>query len=142
MKLRLRTLALLALLTLLQGMGPLLHAHVGGQFVRTGTHLHLASLLPVGAAAPSAEATLAGAHEQDSFQLSETAEVGLGLVIERRLLLVATSDSPALPAPLWGLMALPVGHQALLPVRGVPALSLGRNAAWPPPSNAPPTHHS
>lgn len=141
MIIRLRTLALLSLLTLLQGIAPLLHAHVGGHFVRTGTHLHLTPV-PIRAVVDSVgHASLPALHEHDSFQISEAAEVGMGLVIERRLLLVTSAATPALPPSLWSLLASPVDNEALLPAQGVPLLRMGRKSARPPPSNAPPAHH-
>lgn len=137
MNLRPGTLALLALLTLLQGIAPLLHAHVGGQFVRTGAHVHLASK----DARPLVGAPVAQPPSADFFQASETAEIGLGLVIERRLLLLATSGEPVLPASAWPLPDLQLAVRLPLTLPDE-APAPRRTSALPPPSTAPPTRHA
>jgi hypothetical protein len=89
---RLRTFALLVLLTLLQGIAPLLHAHVGGQFARTGTHVHFVQ-------AGSSVSQVSGLRE-DVFHASEMPEIGLGHFIERRLALSASTDGSEIVSAL------------------------------------------
>lgn len=134
MKQRICTLALLALLTLLQGIAPLLHAHVGGQYVQTGAHVHLDSYH----ARVIGDLPTAKVKPGYFFHASEAPEIGLGLVIERRLLLLANGAQPVLPASPWPLPDLQ--SVVTLPiVRPMAPATQGKESAQPPPATAPPS---
>ena len=137
MNLRLRTLALLTLLTMLQVIAPFLHAHVGGQFVRTGAHIHLVTKAASAEAASAALPTLLA----DAFHASESPEISLGVVIERRFLMAASADVPTILASPWPA----VGRQSVVWLPVAPTLESIRqrkDSALPPPATAPPYAHA
>lgn len=118
-------LALLLLLAILQGIAPLLHAHVGARPAGAGVHapLHL----------PAAGVLLPDGHHAGP---DERLAVGLGSVIERRERLDLPSVLP-LPAPAG---VAPPSTSAVLVVpaaRPLPAAPAVERVL-PPPAHAPP----
>jgi hypothetical protein len=126
---RVHTIVVLGFLAFLQGVAPLLHAHRDGVFVRTGTHIHYASV---------DRAASASRGSENTFRISEAPEIGLGLLIERKLSVSPSQSDVKAP---------PSDHQSLATSTSNPirlkrdrdrALPPSVHRALPPPSLAPP----
>lgn len=118
-------LPLLVLLTLLQGVGPLLHAHRDGPPPVGAVHVHAAAVAPLEACAALASESLRGGH--DAFV---TALDGL----ESRDAPLPVADAAASPPG-----GLPVGSRAPSDVSAPRCGATSAAIAWlHPPTHAPP----
>jgi hypothetical protein len=126
---RVYTIVLLGFLALLQGMGPLLHAHRDGAFVRTGTHIHFASIDLAESAARKSENT---------FRVSEAPEIGLGLLIERKQNFTPSQSDVKASASNYQSLATLILNPASATWDRDDALPPRVHRALPPPSLAPP----
>jgi hypothetical protein len=126
---RVYTIVLLVFLALLQGVGPLLHAHRDGAFVRTGTHIHFASIDLAASAARKSENT---------FRVSEAPEIGLGLLIERKQSVTPSQFDVKAPVGDYQSLATLILNPASVIWDRDGALAPRVHRALPPPSLAPP----
>jgi hypothetical protein len=122
-------LPLLVLLTLLQGVGPLIHAHRDGPPSAGAVHLHAGVVAPIEACAALASESLRGRH--DAFV---TAPDGL---VEARHARLPVPDAAAAPPA-----SLPAAPRTLPAPPSAPAQPLRARpsaTAWlHPPTHAPP----
>ena len=128
---RWRSLVLLLVLGMLQGMLPMLHGHVGGQAVRTGAHLPMMALDAVAAGDDAAV-------HLDSLRAGESPEIGVGQFIERRqVVALSLPEQGPVPAALSAPADAGQPGTTLRPVFRSQAPQ-ARREGLPPPALAPP----